>query len=67
MNAHSGNSLSAWYGSGPPEDHDLLREARLIVHQEADVLRQVADGLDRHFCEAVRLILRCSGSVVVTG
>ena len=67
MNAHSGNSLSAWYGSGPPEDHDLLREARLIVHQEADVLRQVADGLDRHFCEAVRLVLRCSGSVVVTG
>lgn len=52
---------------GAPEDHDLLREARLIVHQEADVLRQVADGLDRHFCEAVRLVLRCSGSVVVTG
>lgn len=67
MTGYLGNSLSAFCGSGPPEDHDLLREARLVVHQEADVLRQVADGLDRHFCEAVRLLLRCSGVVVVTG
>ncbi|MEY4187894.1 MAG: Arabinose 5-phosphate isomerase KdsD [Planctomycetota bacterium] len=67
MSGYPGNSLSAWCGSGPPEDHDLLREARLVVHQEADVLRQVADGLDRHFCAAVRLLLGCSGAVVVTG
>lgn len=67
MTGYLGNSLSAFCGSMPPEDHDLLREARLVVHQEADVLRQVADGLDRHFCEAVRLLLRCSGVVVVTG
>ena len=42
MSGYLGNSLSAFCGSGPPEDHDLLREARLVVHQEADVLRQTA-------------------------
>lgn len=45
----------------------ILQEAGDVIRQEADALGQLADGLDASFCDAVRLIQRCSGSVIVTG
>ncbi len=46
---------------------DQLREARRVIRQEAEALLQLSEGLDRRFCEAVRLIEACPGSVIVTG
>ena len=51
----------------PAEELDQLREARRIIRAEADTLLAMCDGLDLRFCHAVRLILGCSGSVIVTG
>jgi len=51
----------------PFSQFEQLREARLIIQQEADGLLQLASQLDTAFCEAVRLILNCQGRVIVTG
>jgi arabinose-5-phosphate isomerase len=51
----------------PITNGDYLREARLAIRSEAEALQVVADRLDNTFCDAVRLILNSSGSVIVTG
>lgn len=48
-------------------DVDRVREARTIIRQEADALRAAADQLDTSFSRAIDLIVRCRGSIVVTG
>lgn len=44
-----------------------LRDARDIVTHEAQALLALARRLDTRFCDAVDLISRCGGNVVVTG
>lgn len=46
---------------------EQLREAQTIIRQEADALHLVADQLTSDFTDAVEMIHRCSGTVVVTG
>ena len=46
---------------------EQLRLGREIIRREAEALRKVADQLDRSFCEAVDLLVRCAGSVIVSG
>lgn len=46
---------------------DLLAQARRVLDIEADALRTVAARLDHGFSDAVRLILACTGRVVVSG
>lgn len=48
-------------------DIDQLRQARQIIRREADTLERLAETLSDSFCDAIRLIRRCRGHVVVTG
>lgn len=50
-----------------PSPEDLLAQARRVLDIEADALRTVASRLDHGFADAVRLILACTGRVVVSG
>ncbi len=51
-----------------PTSHEhLLSLARQVLDIEADALRVVSSRLDAGFAAAVRLILDCSGRVVVSG
>ncbi|MGD9125967.1 MAG: KpsF/GutQ family sugar-phosphate isomerase [Planctomycetia bacterium] len=49
----------------PPEEQ--LRLGREIMRHEADALAKAADQLDPSFCQAVDLLVRCTGSVIVSG
>lgn len=51
----------------PADELDQLREARRIIRAESESLLAMSEGLDLRFCQAVRLIQGCSGSVIVTG
>ncbi len=51
----------------PFTQFDQLREAREIIRHEADALSELSKRLDTRFCEAVELILSCTGRVIVTG
>ncbi len=44
-----------------------LRYAREIIHLEARALGQLAERLDASFCDAVRGLYQCRGSVITTG
>lgn len=46
---------------------EWLREARVVMEEEAAGLAKVAAGLDEEFCKAADLLCDCRGSVVVTG
>ncbi len=46
---------------------EQLREARRIIRQEAEVLSLLAENLDSGFCEAIRLLSKLRGQVIVTG
>lgn len=48
-------------------EYEQIEFARQILCTEADAIDQVGQRLDRSFCQAVRLIHECSGSVIVTG
>jgi arabinose-5-phosphate isomerase len=48
-------------------DGDILAHGREILRAEADAVMRAAESLDASFSRAVRLIERCTGSVVVTG
>ncbi len=50
-----------------PSSEHLLALARQVLEIEADALRTVSTRLDHGFSEAVRLILACTGRVVVSG
>lgn len=51
----------------PCRQVDQLREARSIIQHEATALQELAANLDASFCEAVQLIHKSAGSVIVTG
>jgi arabinose-5-phosphate isomerase len=46
---------------------DLLSEARRVLRDEARAIERLADALDERFVQAVELLLRCPGRVVLTG
>jgi arabinose-5-phosphate isomerase len=46
---------------------EQIRHARGILERESRAIAQVARRLDHRFCEAVELLLRCRGSVIVSG
>ncbi|MFN3545262.1 MAG: KpsF/GutQ family sugar-phosphate isomerase [Thiobacillus sp.] len=50
-----------------PANEELLAHARRVLDIEAAALRTAAARLDQGFCDAVRLILACTGRVVVSG
>jgi arabinose-5-phosphate isomerase len=51
----------------PTSPEHLLALARQVLDIEADALRTMSARLDHGFADAVRLILACSGRVVVSG
>ena len=51
----------------PTSNEHLLALARQVLDIEADALRTMASRIDHEFADAVRLILACSGRVVVSG
>lgn len=53
--------------SVPFSQFEQLREARDILRQEADALQAVSHRLDTSFCEAVELLQKCRGCVIVSG
>ena len=48
-------------------DIERLQEGRSVIRREAQALTQMADALDARFLQAVDRLLKCSGSVIVTG
>ena len=46
---------------------DIARELKAVIGREAEALRQVRDAVDGAFSQAVRVLARCRGKVVVTG
>lgn len=44
-----------------------LRSARGVIQAEAQALETLADSIDNTFCDAVELITRSTGCVIVTG
>lgn len=44
-----------------------LQEARDIIQAEAAALTQLASAVDGRFCDAVRMLVETSGTIVVTG
>lgn len=51
----------------PITNADHLREAQSVIRRESEALQLLADRLDETFCDAVRLISRSAGTVIVTG
>ena len=45
----------------------ILERGRVILRAEGQAVLAAAESLDGSFCRAVRLVERCTGSVVVTG
>lgn len=51
-----------------PEQHQAFTQTgQTILAQEADAIRQMADRLDERFGEAVSLLARCRGKVIISG
>jgi arabinose-5-phosphate isomerase len=48
-------------------DDEILSAGRSILEQEQSAVLGLARRLDHRFCAAVRLLLRCPGSVMVSG
>jgi arabinose-5-phosphate isomerase len=51
----------------PAEEFDELREARDVIRHEAQTLYDLSRRLDSSLCDAVDLLRRCAGTVIVTG
>jgi arabinose-5-phosphate isomerase len=60
------NSRS-WDTSSDLTKFEQLQIATDVIKQESDALRRLAAKLPDDFCDAVKLVLNCSGSVIVTG
>ncbi|WP_298851042.1 KpsF/GutQ family sugar-phosphate isomerase [uncultured Ruegeria sp.] len=45
----------------------FLRTARQVIIDEARALDVLADSMDEHFAEAVQLILRATGRIIISG
>lgn len=50
-----------------PTDSMLLKRIRDVIRLEADIVRAQLRCVDQHFVEAIRLMTRCNGRVVVLG
>jgi arabinose-5-phosphate isomerase len=46
---------------------EQLRAAREILRLEAKAIWELSNRLEKSFCQAVRLLYQCQGSVIVTG
>jgi len=46
---------------------EQLRAAREILRLEAKAIWELSNRLDKSFCQAVKLLFQCEGSVIVTG
>lgn len=51
----------------PNSEFEILSHARTVIQNEASALYSIADDLDEQFCEAVELIRKTEGSVILTG
>jgi arabinose-5-phosphate isomerase len=51
----------------PKSEFEILSHARKVIQCEASALLNIADQLDDQFCEAIALIQRTEGSVILTG
>ena len=60
-------STEAAHSLGEITPFEQLRYARDIIRTEAQALDELARNLQVEFCEAVRLLHECVGSVIVTG
>jgi arabinose-5-phosphate isomerase len=49
------------------EDDGILAHGREILRAEGEAVLRAADALEASFCRGVKLLLECTGSVVVTG
>jgi arabinose-5-phosphate isomerase len=49
------------------DDDGILAHGREILRAEGEAVLRAADGLEASFCRGVKLLLECTGSVVVTG
>ena len=67
MTAHQSLPIDDRIGPPEPADSELLDRGRDILRTEAEAILRVAAELDSSFARAVRLIVRCTGKVVVTG
>jgi arabinose-5-phosphate isomerase len=65
MTAH--HSLPLDRRPADPTDAELLDRGREILRSEGHAILQAADALDAPFVRAVRLVVGCTGKVVVTG
>jgi arabinose-5-phosphate isomerase len=65
-NAKASNAPDAPASTGRAE-HDDLAAAKRVLHQEADALRRLADGLDGTFLKALDILFAVTGRVIVTG
>ena len=45
----------------------ILNAARNVLRQESAAIAAQADALDSSFCDAVSLLLNCSGNVIISG
>ena len=45
----------------------ILSAARNVLRQESAAIAAQADALDSSFCDAVSLLLNCSGNVIISG
>jgi arabinose-5-phosphate isomerase len=59
--------LQGWMDMVDASDGRLIEIGRTILRAEGEAVLRAADGLDAAFARAVRLLLDCTGSVVVTG
>ena len=53
--------------SDSEEKQNLLSIARKVITLEADAVQKLADLLDDHFLDAIEMIYRCQGRVIITG
>ena len=53
--------------SGRKQNSKLVAIARRVVYEEAKALSRLAERIDESFAQACRLILECSGRVIVSG
>jgi arabinose-5-phosphate isomerase len=51
----------------PFDEFEQLREAREIIRHESQALENIARGLDQSFTAAVRMVVDCAGTIVLTG
>src|SRR5262245_58500 len=59
-------TTAAWANS-TPDSEQLLQEARRVLEMESEAVLQLSQKLGSSFVQAIQLLMKCSGKVVVTG